>query len=117
VANSPHLIKVSLDKRILNEFASKILNEERVDEVDYLNEQAKSPDPLMDVLFNCECDNGACAETISMTTEMYVRSHRKTKQFIVVPSHMRVDIEDIKDRLPAYAVVEKYFPYPKSRNN
>lgn len=116
MANSPQLVKISLDKRILNEFASKILNEETLDEVGDLNKRAKRPEPLMDVLFNCECDDAACTETISMSTEMYARTHRKTKQFVVVPSHIRADIEAIKDRLSTYAVVAKYFPYPKSQS-
>jgi hypothetical protein len=106
-------IKVSLDKRILNEFASKILNEERMEKVIGMRERANHLAPFSDTAFHCECDDRACEEVITMSTEMYERTHKKTKQFVVVPNHVRLDIEDVGMRLPAYVVVEKHFPYPK----
>lgn len=111
--NLPHHIKVALDKRILNEFASKILNEERVEKLLIIRGRANHLTPHSDSTFNCECDDSECKETISMSTEMYEQVHKKTKQFVVIPSHVRLDIEDVSVRFPNYVVVEKYFPYPK----
>lgn len=107
-------IKTSLDKRILNEFASKILNEERVEKVTGMRNRANQLDPFLDTIFHCECDDKECEETIKMSTELYARLHKKTKQFTVVPDHVRHDIEDVGEKYPSFVVVEKYFPYPKS---
>ena len=112
----PERIQVSLDKRILNEFASKILNEERMEKVVGARARANHLEPYVDITFHCECDDRECDEVISMPTEMYERIHKKTKQFMVVPSHIRPDIEDIGERFQNYVVVEKHFPYPKSQS-
>jgi hypothetical protein len=109
----PDHIQVALDKRVLNEFATKILNEERMEKVVGMRERANRIEPFVDISFHCECDDRNCEEVISMPTEMYERVHKKTKQFVVVPSHARLDIEDIGVKLPDYVVVEKHFPHPK----
>jgi len=108
----PEHLQVSQDKRVLNEFSSKILNEERVEKLANIRSRAHHLAPFSDTTFHCECDDADCDNTISMSTEMYEQVHKKTKQFIVVPAHVRLDIENVMVRLPAYVVVEKHFPHP-----
>lgn len=102
-------LKVALDKRILNEFGSKILNEERLEKVIDAR-RSTHLDSHSNMEFGCECDDHACQETISMSTEEYTRIHHKTKYFVVVPSHVRVDLEEIVNSFSNYSLVAKYFP-------
>jgi len=102
-------LKVAMQKRILNEFGSKILNEERLDKM-VRSRREERVSPHVDVTFLCECDAESCAETISLSTEEYERVHSKTKYFIVVPSHVRLDLEEIINSFTTYAQVGKFFP-------
>jgi hypothetical protein len=104
-------LKVAMEKRILNEFGAKILNEERLDKVVKSRREERVSNHT-EMLFYCECDAKACAETISLSTEEYERVHSKTKYFIVVPSHVRVDLEEIICSFSNYAQVGKFFPRP-----
>lgn len=105
-------LKIALEKRILNEFASKILNEEKMDK----NAESLRGSRLSDfseVPFHCECDDAACAAFVSISTEEYQKVHTRTRNFVVVPAHVRLDIEEIITSFPNYAVVGKFFPYRK----
>jgi hypothetical protein len=104
-------LRVAIEKRILNEFAAKILNEERLDRVVLSRKTAHAAD-YMDVTFHCECDDGECGEIISMSTEEYQRTHLRTKYFVVIPSHVRLDIEEVINSYKHYALVAKFFPHP-----
>ena len=106
-------LKIALDKRILNEFSQKILNEERLDQVLHFRSKAlKRLAQYTDTIFGCECDDAACLETIALSTEEYLKMHEKTKNFIVIPSHVRVDLEEIVSSFKSYVVVAKFFPHP-----
>lgn len=104
-------LKVAMEKRILNEFGAKILNEERLDNVIKSRRGQRASDHA-EMLFHCECDTKSCMETISISTEEYERVHSKTKYFIVVPSHVRLDLEEIIFSFTNYAQVGKFFPRP-----
>jgi hypothetical protein len=108
------VLKVAMQKRILNEFGAKILNEERLDKM-VRSRREERVSPHINVTFFCECDSESCAETISLSTEEYEKVHSKTKHFIVVPSHVRLDLEEIISSFTTYAQVGKFFPRP-SRN-
>lgn len=105
-------LKVAMEKRILNEFGSKILNEERMDRVGQMHESARL-EAHSNMIFACECDDADCHETIPMSTEEYQRVHSRTKHFIVVPSHVRLDLEKIITSFSDYVLVAKFYPYPK----
>jgi hypothetical protein len=105
-------LQIALEKRVLNEFASKILNEEKMDK--HIQDQRGSRlSHLSQVPFHCECDDETCTAYISLSTEEYLQVHSKTRNFIVVRQHVRLDIEEIISSFPGYAVVGKYFPHPK----
>lgn len=105
-------LKIAMEKRILNEFGSKILNEERIDSV---ARARKSPrlENHSTVGFHCECDDNDCAEIIHMSSEEYSRVHTKTKHFVVVPTHVRIDLEEIVTTFTNYVLVAKFFPHPR----
>jgi hypothetical protein len=105
-------LKLAMEKRILNEFGSKILNEERMDRVGQLHESARL-EAHSHMTFACECDDTECHETILVSTEEYQRVHSRTKHFIVVPSHVRLDLEQIVSSFSDYVLVAKFYPYPK----
>lgn len=104
-------LKVAMEKRILNEFGAKILNEERLDKVVNARRGQRTSDHA-EMLFHCECDSKACVETISLSTEEYKRVHAKTKHFIVVQSHVRLDLEEVITSFGNYVQVGKFFPRP-----
>jgi len=101
--------KTSKEKRVLTEFGTKIENEDKRDDII----EARKPDnkSLHDVVaFDCECDDKGCKESISMSTEEYKRLHLKTNKFVVVQSHVHLDIEEIITTFSDYVTVAKLFP-------
>jgi hypothetical protein len=106
-------LKVAIEKRILNEFGSKILNEERMDRVVQSRKSSRLED-YSNMAFHCECDDEDCGETIDMSTEEYQKVHSKTKYFVVIPEHVRVDLEDIVNSFSSYVLVAKLFPHPRA---
>lgn len=104
-------LKAPIKKRVFKEFGSKILNEERLDKV-MLSRKTTRLGEHVDMAFHCECGDETCEETISMSTEEYQRMHRKTKYFVVVPSHIRHDLEEIISSFGSFALVAKYSPHP-----
>src|ERR1700684_2264507 len=100
-------LKVANEKRILNELGGKILNEERMDKVlDARKGGHHSAHSAM--LFTCECDDADCVESISMSTEEYKTVHRKTMHFIVIPSHVHLDLEEVITAFDNYTLVRKF---------
>ena len=107
-------LKASMGKRVLNEFVSKILNEERLDHVVKSRQDGRGVriSEHAEMAFYCECDDQCCSETIQISTEEYERLHSKTKYFIVIPSHVRLDLEEIITTFTKYTLVGKFFPWP-----
>ena len=104
--------KIATEKRILNEFGAKILNEERIDQVMDARRSTRHS-PHSEMLFHCECDDSECTETISMSTEEYESTHRKLKNFVVVPLHIRLDLEEVVATFSTYVLVRKFFPHKR----
>jgi hypothetical protein len=100
-------------KRILNELEAKILNEYNSDKITQLRKGTKSSEHA-DVLFGCECDTQSCPETISLSTQEYAMVHRKNMHFVVIPRHVRLDIEEVVCSFISYCVVKKLFPHPSA---
>lgn len=103
-------LTIAIEKRVLNEFSAKILNEERIDQVTESRKGTRLS-AHSDMSFNCECDEKGCEEIIMMSSEEYQRVHRKTKQFVVVPPHVRLDIEEVTASFHNFVLVEKFFPH------
>ena len=101
-----NIVKVSAEKRILNEFISKALNEERKDIVVESREDSHVSDHA-EMVFHCECDDAGCNETISLSPEEYTRMHRKATQFMVVPGHVSLDLEDVVASFSTFILVAK----------
>ena len=108
-------LQIALEKRILNEFASKILNEEKLDSHNEESRRGSRLSEFSEIAFHCECDDDACTEFVKISAEEYAKVHLRTRNFVVLPSHVRLDIEEIITSFPKYAVVGKFFPHPKQR--
>lgn len=104
--------RIAIEKRILNEFSSKILNEERLSKV-FESRRKTRLSHHSTMIFHCECDRKACEETIVMSSEEYQQVHRQTKYFVIVPSHIQLDLEEIVTSFNNYILVAKYFPRAK----
>jgi hypothetical protein len=105
--------KTSKDERVLNEFGAKIGNEKKLDAV--VDARSTSEKSLHDIMqFDCECDDRECQEKISMSTEEYVKVHHRSNSFVVIPNHVRLDIEEVVTTFSNYATVTKIFPRPYS---
>jgi hypothetical protein len=55
----------------------------------------------------CECGNVACIERVSLTPEEYERVRADATHFVIVPGHVRPDVEDIVYAGDGYEVVRK----------
>jgi hypothetical protein len=108
-------VRNSIDRRVLNEFASKILNEERLSAMSDISDRGKRLSEFATMLFHCECDDKKCDQYIAMSTEEYTKMHTKTKQFVVVNAHVRIDIEKVVEHFNSYSLVEKFFPGTKEK--
>ena len=101
-----------MEKRVLNEFSAKILNEEQLEHVMDSRRSSRTSEHA-EMLFACECDDPACTEKITMSTEEYKHVHNKTKYFIVALDHVQFDIEEIVEKFNNYVLVAKFFPRKK----
>ena len=104
--SSKSTLEVGTEKRIRNEFKSKVINEKRMDRV-VEAKKGKPGSSHSEMQFNCECDHQECREVISLSTEEYQRVHREANYFIVFPSHVHLDIEKIISSFSNFALVEK----------
>jgi hypothetical protein len=55
----------------------------------------------------CECASVDCAARISLRHDEYEAAHVDSAQFIVIPGHAIVDIEEIVTRSERFEVVRK----------
>jgi hypothetical protein len=102
--------KVRTNKLVLNEFGTKILNEEHLDKVAEARIDAGGSKHTA-MSFKCECSNKDCDETISMSIEEYQRVHSKTSQFVVLPNHVNPELEEVVATFSNYVLVGKTFPH------
>ncbi len=101
------------NKRILNEINAKVQNEQNSDKVIELRKGTKVS-AHASMVFGCECDIKDCKETIAISTQEYAQVHLKNMHFIVIPLHVRLDIEEIITSFKDYCVVKKLFPQPRT---
>ena len=94
----------------MKELETKLLNKQRMEKVLGMHKRSQHLPSFRDVSFHCECNDQTCHETISMSTEMYARLHKKAMQFIVVLSHHSPENEEVGARLPTCLMVEKLHP-------
>ncbi len=64
--------------------------------------------------FFCECSSKKCRERIEIKAEQYLKEHKNSNQFIVLPGHNIPSIERIVRSEPDYLVVEKFVSPPPS---
>ncbi len=99
--------KASVKQRVQNESDAKINNEQKVEKV--VDDTEDTDQSLLHTMsFNCECDNKSCTEIIQMSTDEYENVHRKPNNFVVVPSHVKLDIEKIVVKFSNFLIVEKF---------
>jgi hypothetical protein len=61
-------------------------------------------DPLA---FYCECADEQCAAKISADVSEYEKIHASRDQFIVLPGHEVLSVENVVSKRPRYLVVKK----------
>lgn len=106
----PHeTLRISREKRVLNEFEAKIQNEATVEKVIESRRVSHSSE-FSHVLLRCECDDQACTDTISISVEEYQHMHLKTMNFIVSRNHVNFDLEEVISSFANYVLVAKVFP-------
>jgi hypothetical protein len=60
--------------------------------------------------FVCECTDGICAERVHLTMAEYEDARSRSRWFVVVPGHVRQEIEHVVRSTDRYLVVEKDTP-------
>ncbi len=62
-------------------------------------------EPELTVL--CECANADCTERLMMTPDEYAQVRSDTRQFVIVPGHEYIDLEEVVCRTDGYEIVRK----------
>jgi len=62
-------------------------------------------EPELTVL--CECANPDCTERLALTPAEYEQIRSDSRQFVIVPGHVYVDIEEVVYRTDRYEIVRK----------
>lgn len=60
-----------------------------------------------DVEYVCECADTSCAETIRLTHAEYSGVRSDPDQYVVLPGHVKPDVEDVVERHEGWVVVRK----------
>ena len=105
-SNTTSTHKGSKLQRVMNEVDSKAKNTEKVG-IASNHTEATDQTLLNTISIDCECDKKSCYETIQMSTDEYAVVHRKANNFVVVPGHVKLDIEKILITFSNYLIVEK----------
>ncbi len=75
------------------------------DRIDELNEQLGSDDALPQYI--CECLDVSCGERIAIPHHDYLRIRRNPVEFVVVPGHEDLQVEQVIDRETSWLIVRK----------
>jgi len=89
------------EKRLaLNEALFREINERLESRV-----PSSDGDDVLSIL--CECANAECTERISVTSDEYAAVRADSRQFVLVPGHENVDIEEVVTRNDRFEIVRK----------
>jgi hypothetical protein len=66
------------------------------------------PNPDDPIPFYCECADAKCSKRINLRPSEYLKLHKASTQFVVLPGHSIPEIEKIITATRKYEVVEKY---------
>lgn len=58
--------------------------------------------------FLCECGNGDCTESLSLTKDEYEYVRSSPTLFVVAPGHVIEDVETVVEETERFAVVQKH---------
>lgn len=111
--------KRPIDKLVENEAMFRKRNEAVQDDIKVLNDTAQAQgeeEPIPDdtiLKFYCECSDESCAMRVPMSIKQYELIHDDRKQFIVIPGHEVVSVEEVVDQMADYTVVKKVIEAPE----
>ncbi|MEO5691238.1 MAG: hypothetical protein ABIQ64_03565 [Candidatus Saccharimonadales bacterium] len=113
--------KLPIDKLVENEAMFRKRNESVQDDIKLLNEISKTegeeevPIPEDTILkFYCECSDEDCVLRIDMSLKEYEQIHTDRKQFVVIPGHEIVAVEEVVDSMANYSIVKKVVEAPEN---
>ena len=64
-------------------------------------------DPEPELMVLCECANPDCTERVTLSPDEYEQVRADSRQFVIVPGHEYVDIEEVVYRSDRYEIVRK----------
>ncbi len=111
--------KRPIDKLVENEAMFRQRNETVQDDIKALNDIAndqgeEEPIPHDTILkFYCECSDENCTMRIPMSIQQYEKVHADRKQFIVIPDHEVVSVEEVVYQMADYTIVKKLIEAPE----
>ena len=59
------------------------------------------------ITFYCECSDRDCVERVEMNGPEYEVIRSDPSQFVVLPGHLRLEVEEVVRRAPEFLVVRK----------
>jgi hypothetical protein len=83
-------------------------NEEVVRDVNrQIEEGAKLHEVASDMPFHCECAQASCLEKIELRADIYEPILAERYRFVLIPDHVRPEIERVVEEHDSFVVVEK----------
>ena len=64
-------------------------------------------DPEPELMVLCECANPDCIERLTLSPDEYAEVRSDSRQFVIVPGHEYIDIEEIVYRTDRFEIVRK----------
>jgi hypothetical protein len=59
------------------------------------------------ITFYCECSDRDCVERVEMDAREYEVIRSDATQFVVLPGHLQLEVEEVVRRAPGFLVVRK----------
>ena len=84
---------------------NEVLFRKANDRIDESTEEHGSPAET--VAFYCECSDRDCVERVEMNGPEYEVIRSDPTQFVVLPGHLRLEVEEVVRRAPEFLVVRK----------
>lgn len=97
----PKAIRDHEERLALNEALFREINERLDSRIRVFSDQGEQLEII------CECADRACTERISLTPTEYANVRADPQQFVVVPGHEHLDVEEVISRTDEYEIVRK----------
>jgi hypothetical protein len=102
-------LNYSKQRRVKNEQLFYDMNKRIQETAKELVMQSKTEKEDLTLKFACECSDASCIQKIELDVAAFEKIHNIDDQYVVIPTHEQLDIENIIKTFPDYSVVKKFY--------